>query len=36
MDRCYFIAANMVALRYDRRRLNQSVRGVLGSIGVRS
>ncbi len=35
MDRRYFSAANMVALRHDRRRLNMSVRGVLGTMGTR-
>jgi hypothetical protein len=36
MDRRYFMAANMVALQHDRRRLDKSVRGVLGAMGMRS
>lgn len=36
MDRRYFMAANTVPLRHDRRRSNKSARGVLGSMGVAS
>ena len=36
MDQRYFMAANMVAFRHYRPRLDKSVRGVLGAMGMRS